>query len=101
MSLLPENPDDWQIDRHFIEEVTDEAHDYRAMVVNLRGLSESQKEIVIQCERRRSCAPKRVIEELNRLASSAIGRNEPDALTTTPFRAPFFLLDRKLLIMSP
>jgi hypothetical protein len=56
MSKLPEDTDDWQIDGHFIEEVTDEAHDHRAMGVNLRGLSESQKEIVI----RRSCAPKRI-----------------------------------------
>jgi hypothetical protein len=50
MSLLPEDPDDdWQIDRHFIEEVKNEDHDHRAMGVNLRGLSESRKEIVIQC----------------------------------------------------
>jgi hypothetical protein len=63
MSKLPEDTDDWQIDGHLIEEVTDEAHDHRAMGVNLRGLSESQKEIVILCDRRRSCALQRVIKD--------------------------------------
>jgi hypothetical protein len=48
-SLLPEDPDiDWQIDGLFVEEAADEALDHFAMGVNLRGLSESQKEIVIQ-----------------------------------------------------
>ena len=53
------------------DEVIDEAHDHLAMGVNLRGLSESQKEIVIQCERRQSCAPKRVFEESLPIAALA------------------------------
>jgi hypothetical protein len=62
--------------------------------VNLRGLSESQLEIVLQCERRRSCATKRVIE-FNQLAHSAIGKNEPVVPTPTTDMISSFLSNRK------
>ena len=43
--------------------------------INMRGMSASQKEIVMKCERRRMAQPKRVVDEFNRLATEAIASN--------------------------
>ena len=52
---MPIDPEiDFDIDERHIEEVRDKVHDHAAAGINMRGMSISQKEVVIQCERRRT-----------------------------------------------
>lgn len=64
-SLAPIDPEfDFDIDERYIEEVRDDVYNQAAVGSDLRGMAKDQKEIVVQCERRRISQPKRVIDEL-------------------------------------
>ena len=59
-----------------MEEVVDEEHDHFAEDVVLRGLSKSQKEVVLRYQDRKISQPKRIIDEFNYMNAQRIGNNE-------------------------
>ena len=95
-NLVPIDPEvDFDIDERYIEEVRDDIHDHAAAGINMRGMSASQKEVVIRCEKRRMSQPKRVIDEFTRLATAAIASNAFVIPTPTPDMISSFLSNRK------
>ena len=55
----------------------DQQHHHEAGDVKLRGLSDAQKDVILQCDSRRLGAPKKVLAEFGRLAQIQIRLNEP------------------------
>ena len=68
----------------------DKDQDHLARGVNARGLSDSKREIIILCEKRRASNPKRVIEEFNRLANSARAPSESTELVCAALVLEFY-----------
>ena len=59
-----------------MEEVFDEEHDHFPADVVMRGLSNSQKGVVLRCQDRKINQPKRIIDEFNYINSNLIHDNE-------------------------
>lgn len=92
-----DNPDDDDLDQYFMEEVVGQDHHHDGVDIALRGLSKQQKAIVLQCDSRRLGAPKRVIEEFQRLAQIQIEANAPVVPTPTTSMISSFLSYRHMM----
>ena len=68
-------PEDTELDSLYIEEEMGREHDHTAAEIILRGLSKSQKGIVLDCFQRRQCSPKFILSEFERLAAHQRANN--------------------------
>ena len=59
-----------------LEEIIDEEHNHYGEDVVLRGLSNSQKEVVLRCQDRKVSQPKWIVDEFNYLNVERIAVNE-------------------------
>ena len=76
---------DDDLDQYFMKEVIGQDHRHDGLDVALRGLSKAKKTIVLQCDSRRLGAPKRVIEEFERLVRIQIETNAPAFISTARY----------------
>ena len=92
-----DDPGDDDLDQYFMDEVVGQDHHHDGVDIALRGLSKAQKAIVLQCDSRRLGAPKRVIEEFQRLAQIQIEANAPVVPTPTTSMISSFLSYRHMM----
>jgi hypothetical protein len=68
-------PADYAHQRYYLEHDEREEHDHTAVDLNLRGLSDAQKAIVLWCLERQQTGAKSIIREFERLARLQIAAN--------------------------